>query len=532
MKCPNCGEELLEGAKFCTSCGHKIEAKIETPKEQEKVQEDIVTPMTSKETIRAFQSKEKTISEKIKAFAYDQWHKLELYGKVVTIEVILLTVLLIVALLTRKIPAIFIVVFQFALVIAASLYHLGLIETDKKKNWMKWLMLCVAAGLTFLNITSYSWGTKKQYPVQDILLDENENHNSGAEKAEEVTSTEEVASEETKQTEQTSIQDDRPNKNGFDSSTNEIYSMGNYTIEIPDYWRSENKITDGIQRYAETDNKVAMLQITASEDSDEDYSVTFESLEKDNDEMIQALELTIFQKVTDHEVLDTGIVKGMLYKGTINETDTFFKDYGLTGYGEWFVFPSESDRKWCYVAITQTDNTDYSYLDDFRQMLLSIKEIGSEQNATTEVTSESSETTISQESSIANTDNAKEENLTIDNCPELAAMLANKADLDPSYAEFAKNHSGQKIEFDGRIDFYANHGKYKTRYDYLVGAGDYDPDHQTGPSFKFNDVNYYDLNTDLETVKVGQNVHIIAVVESYDSNSGLFFLDPVSITGR
>lgn len=184
--------------------------------------------------------------------------------------------------------------------------------------------------------------------------------------------------------------------------------------------------------------------------------------------------------------------------------------------------------------VGQTDNTDYSYLDDYMQMLSSIKEVDNkrEQSTPTEVTSENSETITSQESSTSYTDKVKEENLTIDNCPELAAMLANKADLDPSYAEFAKKHSGQKIEFDGRIDYCGNHGKYKTRYDYLVSAGDYDPDHQTGPAFKFNDVNYFDLNTDLETVKVGQNVHIIAVVESYDSNSGLFFLDPVSITGR
>lgn len=326
MKCPNCGEELIEGAKFCTSCGHKVEIPREEEKE-EKFQEDDITPIPSAETIRAFQSKEKTISEKLKELAYDQWLKLELYGKIVTIEVILFTLLFIVALLTRKIPAICIVVFQFALVIAASLYHLGLIETDKKKNWIKWLMLCIAASLTFLNITSYSWGKKKPSQTQNTSSYESkkQNSNSTSEQTEEVTSAEEVTSEVAQQTEQTSSHDDRPNKNGFNSATNEICSMGKYTIEIPDYWGSENKITDGIQRYAETGNKVAMLQITASEDTDENYSVTFESLERDNEYMIQALESTVFQKITDYEVLDTGIVKGMLYKGNLNETDTFLR---------------------------------------------------------------------------------------------------------------------------------------------------------------------------------------------------------------
>lgn len=123
-------------------------------------------------------------------------------------------------------------------------------------------------------------------------------------------------------------------------------------------------------------------------------------------------------------------------------------------------------------------------------------------------------------------------NLTIDNCPELASMLSNKAEIDDTYSSFATKYYGRIIEFDGRIDYCANHDTYNTRFDYLVSAGDYDPDRQIGPSFKFEDVNYYDLNTDLDSVSVGQNVHIVAKVKSFDSNNGLFYLEPVSVTGR
>lgn len=124
------------------------------------------------------------------------------------------------------------------------------------------------------------------------------------------------------------------------------------------------------------------------------------------------------------------------------------------------------------------------------------------------------------------------ENLTVDNCPELASMLSNKAEIDESYSSFATKYKGRIIEFDGRIDYCAKHENYNTRFDYLVSSGDYNPDHQVGPSFKFEDVNYYDLNTDLDTVSVGLNVHIVAEVRSFDSNSGLFYLEPVSVTGR
>lgn len=130
------------------------------------------------------------------------------------------------------------------------------------------------------------------------------------------------------------------------------------------------------------------------------------------------------------------------------------------------------------------------------------------------------------------TSEPEEEHLTVENCPELAAMLKNKASNDPSYAEFAQKYEGRIIEFDGRIDYCTRLPEKNTRFDYLVSAGDYDPDHMIGPAFKFEDVNYYDLNTDLEAVSVGLNVYIVAEVEYFDRNSEFFYLDPVSVTGR
>lgn len=126
----------------------------------------------------------------------------------------------------------------------------------------------------------------------------------------------------------------------------------------------------------------------------------------------------------------------------------------------------------------------------------------------------------------------EQENLTVDNCPELASILSNKAEFDDSYYSFATKYEGRIIEFDGRTDYCANHGTYDTRFDYLVSAGDYIPDSQIGPVFKFENVGYYDLHTDLETVSVGLNVHIVAKVISYDANSGLFYLEPIAVTSR
>ena len=160
--------------------------------------------------------------------------------------------------------------------------------------------------------------------------------------------------------------------NGFDSATNEIYQLAGYTVEVPKYWKSENKISGGVQRYAETGDKVAMLQITEQEESDDSYPVTFDGLMDDNDNMITMIESTAFNKVTDYEVIDTGVIKGILYKGTIEEEKS-----GLSGYGEWFTFASEEDRTWCTMIMCQTENADYLYTDDFRKMIKSIKPIES-----------------------------------------------------------------------------------------------------------------------------------------------------------
>ncbi len=141
-----------------------------------------------------------------------------------------------------------------------------------------------------------------------------------------------------------------------------------------------------------------------------------------------------------------------------------------------------------------------------------------------EVTEEATETLVEEMS--------EEENLTIENCPDLADILANKAEIDESYAVFASTYEGRVVEFEGRIDYCTKHEDYDTRFDYLVSAGDYDENSQIGPVFKFENVSYYDLNTDLDTVSVGLNVYIVAEVVSFDNESGLFYLDPVSVTGR
>lgn len=147
-----------------------------------------------------------------------------------------------------------------------------------------------------------------------------------------------------------------------------------------------------------------------------------------------------------------------------------------------------------------------------------------------EITTEEQTETTAEETTVTPTEEVVG-NLTIENCEELAAILANKAEIDDSYGNFASKYSRKTIEFDGRIDYLCNNGSYKTRYDVLVSAGDYDPNHQIGPAFKFENVSILDMGAD-DDIHVGDNVHIVAEVVKYDSSTGLFFLEPISLTHR
>jgi len=173
--------------------------------------------------------------------------------------------------------------------------------------------------------------------------------------------------------------DTRSEKAGFDSKKNEVYQVAGYTVEIPKYWKSENKIDSGIQRYAEKGGKVAMLQVTAQKETDDGYAVTFDGLMSDNDNMIEMIESTAFTKVTDYEVIDTGTVKGILYKGTIENMSE-----GLSGCGAWFAFASETDRNWCTLVMCQSDNTEFVYNEDFMKIIKSLKPAKKQETAAEE----------------------------------------------------------------------------------------------------------------------------------------------------
>ena len=121
--------------------------------------------------------------------------------------------------------------------------------------------------------------------------------------------------------------------------------------------------------------------------------------------------------------------------------------------------------------------------------------------------------------------------LTIANCPDLATLLSS-SDMDASW--FVSKYAGKTIEFDGNIAYLAPHANYTTRWDVLINAGDYDPDHAQGPEMQYENVNTFDMGFDdsLDEIRTGTNVHIKAIVKDYNASTCLLHLDPVSMSAR
>ncbi len=163
---------------------------------------------------------------------------------------------------------------------------------------------------------------------------------------------------------------------GFEEGTFENLTVKKIVLSVPDYWNEEGSKNDYLQYYAEKGDRVVMLSIAYPEETDEDYEVTFNGLYEDNDNMIKAVEAMFTDgDVVSYEEFESEFgIKGMLYKFTYNQKISWSKKVDGSGYC--FCFPSETDRRWFYVVLLQTNNIEGDkYKDDYMKILKTIRPI-------------------------------------------------------------------------------------------------------------------------------------------------------------
>ena len=126
--------------------------------------------------------------------------------------------------------------------------------------------------------------------------------------------------------------------------------------------------------------------------------------------------------------------------------------------------------------------------------------------------------------------------LTPDSNADLATVLGLGDYCEGSIAAFAEKYRGQTIAFDGNIGAMNSHDGASTRYDILIGAGDFSETSAPGPAFQFRDVN---TTSDLhstgnmpDAIGVGTDLHVTAQVDAYEPSSCLFLLEPVETAFR
>ncbi len=131
---------------------------------------------------------------------------------------------------------------------------------------------------------------------------------------------------------------------------------------------------------------------------------------------------------------------------------------------------------------------------------------------------------------------ADNENITVDNNEEFRNLTQNPRSDGDTAEQFVSKYKGRIIEFDGNIALMGPHNNYKTRFDFLVYAGDYSTTAAYGPSFMFEDCNYYDLHltgdNQPSSVSAGQNLHIIARIIDFNSKQQLLHLKPIATSVR
>ena len=164
MKCPNCGAELAEGAKFCSNCGSKTESQTAYTAAPQTDNESQYEPIKGELPTQNFggdKNEEKTYSNNTKGKFATWWKNLSLYSRVSAISIVIFTLMFLRALFAGRPFACIIAIISIALTVVALLMKKKVIKAPNE-----WLHIA-ALVLAFVLTVPYFGAARTKYKSPD-----------------------------------------------------------------------------------------------------------------------------------------------------------------------------------------------------------------------------------------------------------------------------------------------------------------------------------------------------------------------------
>ena len=156
--------------------------------------------------------------------------------------------------------------------------------------------------------------------------------------------------------------DIRKEKNDFDAATNTTETFWGYDISFPSSWDGGNNTLDTKTYYAESGDAIAMFQMQCMDSSFANFDELYSQKDAFIESYGESFDAFGILDSSEYAVADS---KGILFYYSAATS-------GLAMRGKMLVYVSETGNNLICFQMLQSNNTEYSYFDDFEKILDSV----------------------------------------------------------------------------------------------------------------------------------------------------------------
>lgn len=159
------------------------------------------------------------------------------------------------------------------------------------------------------------------------------------------------------------LSSEKEEKNDFNETTNTEIAFEEYLFNLPSTWTESDALSDQRTYYAESGDAVAMFQLLYSDSPAKNFDEMYSTKDSYIDSFGNSFDTFNCKNISTIPILDT---EGILYEFSGSTS-------GLEIHGKLLTFINETSDNLITVSMIQSNNTAYSYFNDFEKILKSIK---------------------------------------------------------------------------------------------------------------------------------------------------------------